>query len=478
MVPIRLTDFTSQLRVRLVSLRAPVEVFFGRVAGTLWALPVAVAAALAALWIADTGFEALDRSFADVSRAGAVVRATRDLRLALVDAETGQFGYTLTGDVRYLEPFTVATARLPEIRRRLGQLATGDRDERLLFREIEANLERMLTHWQITIDWVRKDDALRAQAVIQGGQGKAIVDQLREDIAKLERMHEARATRFNEIWGQSLAAVRVVLIVLLVLIVGLFLLLTRYAQGAVENERRQRTLVKRERDRLEQAVRERTLELSELAGHLQQVQERERFNLSRELHDEMGSLLTASKMAVAWVLRQGKELPAPVHEKLQKLDRLLEQGVQLGRRVIEGLAPSALSNLGLKAALEGLAEQLATAGGPRVSVIASGLPQEPAPETAIALYRVVQEALTNAQKHARATGAWVELDCGADWIELRVRDNGTGFDVVAGGGAKAHGLRGMRQRADSLGGTFAVTSVPGQGTTVRFRVPATPAIPA
>ncbi|TAK42346.1 MAG: hypothetical protein EPO29_06655, partial [Betaproteobacteria bacterium] len=189
MVPIRLTDIASQLRERLDGLRAPVEVFFGRVAGTLWALPVAVAAALAVLWIADTGFEALDRSFADVSRAGAVVRATRDLRLALVDAETGQFGYTLTGDMRYLDPYTVATARLPEIRRRLGQLATGDRDERLLFREIEANLERMLMHWQITIDWVRKDDALRAQAVIQGGQGKAIVDQLREDIARLERMH-------------------------------------------------------------------------------------------------------------------------------------------------------------------------------------------------------------------------------------------------------------------------------------------------
>ncbi|TAK86856.1 MAG: sensor histidine kinase, partial [Betaproteobacteria bacterium] len=225
-------------------------------------------------------------------------------------------------------------------------------------------------------------------------------------------------------------------------------------------------------------VRERTLELSELAGHLQQVQERERFNLSRELHDEMGSLLTASKMAVAWIVRQGRELPAPVLEKLQKLDRLLEQGVQLKRRVIEGLAPSALSNLGLKAALDGLAEQLATAGGPRVTVIARGLPQEPADETAIALYRVAQEALTNVQKHARATDAWIELDCGADWIELRVRDNGTGFDAAAGGGAKAHGLRGMRQRADSLGGTFAVTAVPGQGTSVLFRVPSTAAIPA
>jgi signal transduction histidine kinase len=141
--------------------------------------------------------------------------------------------------------------------------------------------------------------------------------------------------------------------------------------------------------------------------------------------------------------------------------------------VIEGLSPSTLSNLGLKAALEGLAEQVAAAGPLRATVIArGGEAREPAPETGIALYRVAQEALTNVQKHARASKTWIELDCGRDWIELRVRDNGQGFDAAAGGRGKAHGLRGMRQRAESLGGSFAVSSVPGQGTEVVFRVPA------
>jgi len=476
MSPIGSPALTSRLRARANRLGSRFEALFGRIAGTFWALPVAIVLAFAALWIADAGFGALDRSFGDVARARAVARAARDLHLALAEAEAGQFGYTLTGEARYLDPFTQATARLPEIRKSLGLLATADREERVLFREIEANLDRILVHWQIIIEWVGKDDALRAQALIQGGRGKAIMDLLREDIARFERLHEARAARFTQMWGQSLTAVRVALIVLLALIIGLFLLVLRYAQHALDNERRQKGYVEWERDRLERAVRERTLELSELAGHLQQVQERERFNLARELHDELGSLLTASKMAVAWMLRQRQEMPAQALDKLQKLDRLLEQGVQLKRRVIEGLAPSALSNLGLQAALEGLAEQVASAGGLRARVIALGEAREPEPEAGIALYRVAQEALTNVQKHARATEAWIELDCSRDWIELRVRDNGQGFDA-ASGKAKAHGLRGMRQRAESLGGVFAVTSVPGQGTSVMFRVPATPPAP-
>jgi signal transduction histidine kinase len=94
-------------------------------------------------------------------------------------------------------------------------------------------------------------------------------------------------------------------------------------------------------------VRDRTLELSELASYLQQVQESERLSLARELHDEMGALLTASKMNIAWLLRQKETLSPAIREKLQKLDSFLEQGVQLKRKVIEGLArvPCRISGL-------------------------------------------------------------------------------------------------------------------------------------
>jgi len=92
-------------------------------------------------------------------------------------------------------------------------------------------------------------------------------------------------------------------------------------------------------------------------------------------------------------------------------------------------------------------------------------------DVGIAFYRVAQEALTNVQKHARATEARVELEFGPGWTELRVQDNGQGVHEIGPGKTMVHGLRGMRHRAESLGGSFAVRSAPGQGTSVLFRVP-------
>jgi len=469
-----LEHLALQLRDRLQRFGLLIEALFGRAGGTFWVTPLAIAVAAGALWIADAGLDVLQRSFGDFSFAQSIASQTREVRLALVDAETGQLGYTLTGDARYLDPYTAAVARLPEMRSELARLARSDREGRTLFKEVDANLDRLLIFWQVTIDLVSKGDAQRAQAVIQGGRGKAIMDELRGDMKWLESIHESRLARFQEVWRQSLLAVRIVLTLLIVVIVGLFVLVLRYAQHVLATERRQKRYIEEERDRLERAVRERTLELSELAGHLQRAQEQERSRVARELHDEIGALLTASKMTVAWLIRQGKDLPAAARDKLVKLDAFLEQGVQLKRRVIEGLSPSVLANLGLNAALEDLAEQIASTGGLRASFRRAGTHPEPAAESAIAIYRVAQEALTNVQKHARATEAWIELDCGPDWIELRVRDNGQGFAGAAGGKVKTHGLHGMRHRAESLGGTFAVTSVPGQGARVTFRVPRTP----
>jgi signal transduction histidine kinase len=264
-------------------------------------------------------------------------------------------------------------------------------------------------------------------------------------------------------------------ICVIMLVLALFLLLLRYSARAIETERRHTAYAEGERERLERAVRDRTLELSELASYLQQVQESERFNLARELHDEMGALLTASKMNVAWLLRQGQALSPAIRDKLQKLDGFLEQGVQLKRRVIEGLAPSALSNLGLPAALEALVAQAASTAGIKMTFDGPDDSLDPPQEVGIACYRAAQEALTNVQRHSKASEVRVELDCTPQWIELRIRDNGQGFRNVGPG--KTHGLRGMRHRALSLGGTCVIHSAPGQGTTVAFRVPSVPRAP-
>jgi signal transduction histidine kinase len=449
------------------------EALFGRFAGSRWAMPAAIGLAVLAFVVALAGFNWINRMLDRVSVARSISVETVELRIALVDAETGMRGYALTGDALYLQPHTLAVARMPAIRKRLDRLTVDDPEARILFRGIEANLDRLLTHWTLTIDLVKKGDPLRAQAVIQGGRGLAAMEELRQDVERLERLHEARLVRLQSSLRLSLAIVAAAVSCVILVILGLFLLLLRYSARAIETERRHAAYARDERERLERAVRDRTLELSELASHLQQVQEQERFNVARELHDEMGALLTASKMNVAWLLRQGHDLPLPMKDKLHKLEGFLEQGVQLKRKVIEGLAPSALSNLGLRTAVESLVAQVASSAGIRTEFRAPQELVEPPHDIAIAVYRAAQEALTNVQKHAKAAQITVALEEASGWIELHVEDDGRGFHEMAAGKAPMmHGVRGMRHRAMSHGGSCTIRSAPGRGTTVLFRVPA------
>ena len=462
-------------RDALKALEARGSAMFARVATSPWAMPAAAAIAIGAFLIALAGFDRLDRSFENVSTARAITIESRELRLALLDAETGQRGFALTGDEQYLAPYTLAAARLPRIRAELARLTAGDVEGRALFKEVEANLDRLFVHWALTIDMVKKGDPLRAQAVIQGGRGKAVMDELREDVERLERLHESRFAKFQEGWRVSFTVVAGLVICVILTILALFLLLLRYSARAIETERSHAAYAEGERERLERAVRDRTLELSELASYLQQVQESERLSLARELHDEMGALLTASKMNVAWLLRQKEALSPPIRDKLQKLDSFLEQGVQLKRKVIEGLAPSALLNLGLTSALEALVSQASSTAGIRMTFTGPNDALDPPPEVGIACYRAAQEALTNVQRHAKAKEVRVELDCSPQWIELRIQDDGQGFRSTGPG--KTHGLRGIRHRAISLGGTCTIQSAPGMGTTISFRVPFSPRAP-
>src|SRR5688572_17503426 len=216
-------------RDALKALEARAGAMFARVATSPWAMPAAAAIAIGAFLIALAGFDRLDRSFENVSTARAITIASRELRLALLDAETGQRGFALTGDEQYLKPYTLAAARLPQIRSELARLTATDLEGRALFQDVEANLDRLFPHWAITVDMVKKGDPLRAQAVIQGGRGKAVMDELREDVERLERLHESRFAKFQEGWRVSFLVVAGVVICVILLVLALFLLLLRYS---------------------------------------------------------------------------------------------------------------------------------------------------------------------------------------------------------------------------------------------------------
>jgi signal transduction histidine kinase len=232
-----------------------------------------------------------------------------------------------------------------------------------------------------------------------------------------------------------------------------------------------RAAVENERALLEGLIKERTVSLAQLATHLQQVTEQEKAYLARELHDELGALLTAAKLDVARIKsRLGEAVPETV-QWLQHLGEILNSVMALKQRIVEDLHPSTLDHLGLLPALEILTREFGERSGLVVGIELD--PVELAPDVQLTLYRLVQESLTNVGKYAQAQKITVELRNEADHLSLVVTDNGRGFDPSKVGSG-AHGLRGMRHRIEAEGGRLSVESAPGQGTRITAQMPLRP----
>jgi signal transduction histidine kinase len=226
-----------------------------------------------------------------------------------------------------------------------------------------------------------------------------------------------------------------------------------------------------ERDLLETQVKGRTLQLTELAQHLQSAREDERSRLARDLHDELGALLTAAKLDVARLKPRLGTITPEAAERLAHLNETLNSGIALKRRIIEDLRPSSLNNLGLVAALEILGREFEQASGVKVDLALDIVQLKPSSE--LTVYRLVQEALTNITKYAQARNVAVRVTDAGDKAEVSVKDDGIGFDTRVAR-PSSHGLLGMRYRVEAEGGEMHLESTPGEGTLIRASLPVIP----
>ena len=239
--------------------------------------------------------------------------------------------------------------------------------------------------------------------------------------------------------------------------------------AALDAARRRRTqALEQEYARLEAEVQRRTEDLTELAKHLQAVREDERSRLARELHDELGALLTAAKLDVARLRRSLGPAAPETLARLEHLNASLDSGIALKRHIIEDLRPSALDNLGLACALDIQLREFAERTGVQVH---SELQAAPLPDSQqITVYRLVQEALTNIAKYAAARSVDVDLRVAGASARVSVRDDGCGFDPRTQR-RSAHGLMGMRYRVEAAGGRLSIRSAPGRGTQIEAELP-------
>jgi two-component system, NarL family, sensor histidine kinase UhpB len=211
--------------------------------------------------------------------------------------------------------------------------------------------------------------------------------------------------------------------------------------------------------------------LREVAARALNAEEEERKRISRELHDETAQRLAALLIRLRLARTAGGEQRDHTLDEVRAEIADVLDGI---RRYARGLRPPALDELGLAAAIESYARSLSEATAIQVHVAAPPLRGAIAPETELAVYRIVQEALSNVVRHAGARRADVRLERSGERLLVSVRDDGEGFpaaDVLAGRAGHGLGLFGMQERAAYVGGVVAIASGEGEGTTVRVDVP-------
>jgi signal transduction histidine kinase len=218
-------------------------------------------------------------------------------------------------------------------------------------------------------------------------------------------------------------------------------------------------------------------EMQQLSGRLLTIQEEERHRLSRDLHDGIGQLLTALRLEISHLGLEREELSAADRERLQRARKLAEEAVRSTRDIALLLRPSHLDDLGLEPALQWLVEDFSRRTGIACNFSATGLDENLPDAWKTCVYRVVQEAIHNCEKHAAPAQVQIRVSQEPELLALEVQDNGVGFELDAKGAplrAVGLGILGMRERAAMLGGALQIVSAPGHGTTVRLALPTSP----
>ena len=394
------------------------------------------------------------------------MRDIAELVYAFLESESAQRGYLLTGDREYLVPYSGGrTTSEATLKRLIERYSIRDQSEVPGLQGIDAMLTSKFVEMDRTIKLVQEGASGTALRLVRSDVGFKVMQQIRSDLDVLRAREAARTNDGIEQWNREVRLNSLInaisMVFTLALLIAVGLLATR--------EIRRRDVATRE---LELEVSLRTAELRDLSEHMLRISEVEKAGLARELHDELGGLLVAMRMDLSQLRRRVTLPDAAAEERWARIDAGLRAGVDLKRRVIEELRPTLLDNMGLIAALRWQAEQSCQQGNIRLVAHFPDVEPTLSEGTAIAVFRTVQEALSNVLKHSAATEVKVVMVVIGDEVAISVEDNGTGLPKGAAERVGSHGLKQMRFRMQAVNGFCEVRNGPVRGTvtTVRFPV--------
>jgi signal transduction histidine kinase len=431
-----------------------------------------LAAVLGLFIAAQSGERRLEDASRQVQRAAQRERALADVWQLVRGAESSQRGYILTDNASYLMPFQEAAGTLPQALAGLQRAyADAPAGERAQVAEVSTMINTKFQEMRATLEAYRTRGRAAALELVRSDVGMLTMQRIDDRVRSIEKRSTADILEASQTWQTRKWVGLATTTAALAASVGLVLLLSRLAVRQVRLRERQAADLAQRQAELEQLVEQRTTELSELSTHLQSLAEQEKSALSRELHDELGGLLVAARMDVSWIEQRLKTEDPELQAHFRRVHEALQSGVEVKRRVVENLRPSLLDNLGLFPALRSQVADTCRRAGLKCLERYPREELQLTPEASITVFRIVQEALTNIVKHARAGTIEVSIEQRPPWLVLLIRDDGVGLPLERLRALRAHGLAAMRQRAAGLGGLWQMRRPPGGGTEIEVRLP-------
>lgn len=218
-------------------------------------------------------------------------------------------------------------------------------------------------------------------------------------------------------------------------------------------------------------LQEAQVKLKNLHSYLEVVREEERNHISRDIHDELGQSLTSLKMELSWI---GRNMPAKddrIEEKIHDMLEAIDNAINSMRRICSQLRPKVLDDLGLAAATEWFCERFAKRMGIRCDLIMEPPDMELPSDLSVTIFRIIQEALTNVERHSNATRVKLKIKKGRGSVEMNVEDNGKGITDQQINSENSLGLIGMWERINRLGGALKVEGKKHKGTSIDIKIP-------
>jgi two-component system, NarL family, sensor histidine kinase UhpB len=226
-----------------------------------------------------------------------------------------------------------------------------------------------------------------------------------------------------------------------------------------------------EKEKAEKELEHSYIQVRKLAAHLQDVREKERASIAREIHDELGQLLTALKLDILWLGLKLKEPGTELNKKVKVMEKLVSSALITVRKIATELHPALLDKLGLIEAIKWQSREFEKRTGVKIKLTLPSEQIDISNSTAITLFRIYQESLTNVARHAAATMVYCTLQKNNEELELIVTDDGKGFDVSYIEQMQSLGLLSMKERAVMIGGKYEIVSELKKGTKVQVVLP-------